>query len=108
MFYSDLVEIETIIIALDEMKLDDHHKKHLSSLVDSTIHHTIMDLILSKLEPTDRAEFIKLYNQDPKNKEIRKFLNDKIDGIDNEIKTAAKKLKEELHQDIKESKKIKS
>lgn len=106
MFYAELVKVESIIVALDELNLKDDHKKHLSKLVDSTIHHTIMDLILSKLSKSDQAEFIKIYNQDPRSKEIMKFLNSKISGIDQEIEIAAKKLKVELHEDIKEARKV--
>ncbi len=106
MFYSELVKIESVIVLLDEMKLKDDHKKHLSKLVDSTVHHTIMDLILSKLSKLDQAEFIKIYNQDPRSKELLKFLNSKVSGIDKEIEEVAKKLKVELHEDIKASSKL--
>ncbi len=107
MFYSELIQIESVIIAMDELDLKDEHKSHLSKLVDSTVHHTIMELILSKLSKSDQVEFVKLYNQDPHNREIIKFLNSKVAGIDQEIKQAAVKLKNELHEDIRESSKFK-
>jgi DNA-directed RNA polymerase specialized sigma24 family protein len=107
MFYSDLVKIETIIISLEELNLADHHKKHLSSLVDSTVHNTIMELVLSKLSSSDRADFIKLYNEDPHNKDLMKFLNTKVDKIEEHIQEAAKKLKDELHEDLREAKTLK-
>lgn len=102
-FYSDIVEIEEILVKLDELNLTDEQKIHLSALVDSTLHHTILDLILSKLSDTDKKAFLHRLQEDPENRQLMEFLTDKIDGIEDEITRAVKKLKEELHEDLKEA-----
>lgn len=104
-FYSHLIEIESIIIKLDEMDLTDDQKTHLASLVDSTIHQTVLDIILSKLSDADKEAFLHRLKQDPEDKELMDFVNTKVDGIEKEITEAVNKLKEELHEDIKEAKK---
>ncbi|MDO8639047.1 MAG: hypothetical protein Q7R43_05725 [Candidatus Daviesbacteria bacterium] len=104
-FYSHLVEIESVTLALDNMNLSYSQKKHLASLIDSTIHHTILDLIFSKLSKTDKELLVEKIKKNPEDKEIMKILNDKVENIDMEIKEAVSKLKKELHEDMEESQK---
>ena len=104
-FYSHLVEIESVTVVLNEMNLSDSQKKHLASLIDSTIHHTILDIIFSKLSLQDKEMLINKIKNNPEDKEIMKILNEKVENIEVEIKEAVTKLKKELHEDIKESKK---
>lgn len=104
-FYSHIIEIESILVKLDEMDLSDSQKKHLSALIDSTIHQTVLDLILSKLSSADKKSFVEKLEEDQGDKKLMDFLSVKIENIEDEIKTAVKELKTELHEDIKESKK---
>ncbi len=104
-FYSHLVEIESVVIKLAELDLTDDQKKHLASLVDSTIHHTVLDLVLSKLSEEDKKIFLKKLGDDPQDKQLLEFLGEKIEGVEDEIKQVVKELKKELHEDLKEAKK---
>lgn len=104
-FYSHLVEIESITLALSEMNLSDSQKKHLASLIDSTIHHEVLDIIFSKLSEQDKEMLVNKIKENPEDKEIMEILNDKVGNIEEEIKEAVIKLKKELHEDIKEAKK---
>lgn len=101
-FYSHLVEIESIILELDKLNLTDEQRHHLASLVDSSIHHTIMDAILSELADHDKRVFLQHLNEN-NNDKIWKFLNGKVDNIEDKIKKAADDLKKELHKDLKEA-----
>ncbi len=105
-FYSHIVEIETVTSKLDEMNLKDDHKKHLTQLVDSTIHHTVLDIILSRLSDADKKIFLEKLAENPSDKELLNFVTTKVGGIEGEIKKAVKELKEELHADIKEAQKL--
>lgn len=106
-FYSHLIQVDDLVIAMEELELEGHHKEHLSALADSTVHHTILELILSKLSVEDRKTFIKMVHKNPDDPELMEFLNKRIDGVEEEIKAAAKKLKTEMHEDIKKAKKEK-
>ena len=102
-FYTHLIEIDSIIIELDKMDLSPEQKHQLASLIDSSLHHTILDAILTELKEEDKKVFLKHVHEGI-NAKIWEFLNDKVDNIEEKVKKAAQQLKVELHKDIKESK----
>lgn len=103
-FYSHLIEIESIIIELDKLDLSPQQKAHLTSLIDSSLHHTVLDAVLSQLNPQDKKAFLQSLKEDNHDK-IWEFLNGKVDNIEEKIKKAADDLKSELHEDLKEARK---
>lgn len=106
-FYSHLIEVDTLIIELDSMDLSEKEKLHLAALIDTNLHHAILDAIFSQLSDGDKTVFLEQLDSKD-HKRIWRFLNEKIDKVEEKIKLAAKNLKEELHKDIKKAHKIKS
>lgn len=106
-FYSNLIEMDSIIIELDKMGLLVTEKKHLIILVDKSIHNVILDTVLSELSESDKRVFVNKVTFE-KNEKIWEFLSQKVDKIEDKIKKAIKDLKEELHEDIKEAHRIKN
>lgn len=104
-FFTDLIEIESIIIELDKMNLSKEEKMHLSSLLDTSLHHTILDAIFSQLNEEDKKTFA-AHLESNEHDRIWKFLNEKIDKVEDRIKAAAEELKSKMHQDLKEAKKL--
>lgn len=106
-FYTHLVEIESIIVELDKMGLSEDEKIHLADLVDSSLHHTILDAVLSHLKEEDRLKFIEHLN-DGNHDKVWKFLNEKVDHIEEKIKKASDDLKKEFANDLKEARQRRS
>jgi len=106
-FYSHIIDIESVVVELDKLDLEDHEKMHLSELVDSSLHHTVLDAILSELSEEDKRVFLKHLEEDESHEKIWEHLNSKVDGIEETIKVAADLLKEDLHKDLKEAHRIK-
>ncbi|KKS13417.1 hypothetical protein A2617_03450 [Candidatus Daviesbacteria bacterium RIFOXYD1_FULL_41_10] len=102
-FYSHIIEIESVLVKLDEIDLSNDQKKHLAHLVDSTIHQTVLDLILSKLSKSDRRTLVAKMKENPEDKDLMKFVKEKVENIEEEIKNTVQDLKEELHMDIREA-----
>lgn len=103
-FYSHLVETDSLVIEINKLELEDHERAHLISLVDSNLHHAVLDAILSELTEADKRIFLThLAHED--NEKIWEHLNSRVDKIEEKIKKAAEELKEELRGDIKEVKK---
>lgn len=105
-FYSHLIEIESVAEELDKMDLNPDQKLHLAQLLDSSLHHTILDAIFSQLSEEDKKVFAS-HLQEGRHEKIWKFLQEKIDHVEDKIRAVAKDLKEQLHKDLKEAKKIK-
>lgn len=103
-FYSHLIEIESITLELDKLDLSEDQKYYLASLVDSSLHHQVLDAVLSELSDSDKRVFLQHLNEDDHDK-IWKFLNEKVDNIEEKIKNAAEDLKRQLHDDLKKAKK---
>lgn len=105
-FYSHIIDIESIIVELDEMELSDNEKSHLAFLIDSAIHSSVLDAIMSQLSEEDKKLFIKHLNSASHEKTLE-FLNSKVDNIEEKIKQSAEEIKKELHKDLKEAKELK-
>jgi hypothetical protein len=102
-FYTHIIDTSILSIELADMEMAPKERLHLLSLIDSNIHHEILDLILSKLNPTDKKIFLAHVASDNHDK-VWKFLKGKIRNVEEEIKKTAEDVKNELHKDIKEIK----
>lgn len=103
-FYSQIVKTESVVVKLHDIQMSEQERLHLISLMDSSLHHVILDAILSELTPVDKQIFLQELAADD-HEAIWKFLRAKISGIEDKIKNAAEELKNELHEDINEIKK---
>ncbi len=104
-FYTHIIDTSTLSLELGDMDLTQQERVHLISLIDSNIHHEILDLILSELNPEDKKTFLTHLASEDHDK-VWKLLNEKVENIEEKIKKTAEDLKQELHKDIKEVKKI--
>lgn len=102
-FYSRIITTDTLHIALEELEVSAEEKEHLEMLIDSSMYHTILNAILSELSEEDKKLFLEQLLSE-NDEEILNFLQNKIDHIEDKIKSAADGLIEELHRDIKEVK----
>lgn len=105
-FYSHLIEIESVVTELDRLNLSTEEKIHLGQLIDSGLHHTILEAILSNLTEEDKKIFLKHVHESSHDK-IWQFLHEKIDHIEDKIKKVAEDLKKEMHEDVKKAHRIK-
>lgn len=102
-FYDHLIDVEELVVELDSLELTHQQKVHLSSIIDYSLHHIILDAVLSELSEEDKIKFLKHLEQNDHDK-LWEFLNIKVDNIEGKIKKVADDLKKELQQDIQKSK----
>lgn len=107
-FYTKFISIESLIAELHEMDLSEEERVHLAALIDSSIHHVILDEVLSNLKDEDKKLFLKLLAEEQEHDKIVNFLNERVDNIEGKIKKVADDLVKEMHEDIKEAKKGKT
>lgn len=101
-FYGHLISVESLIVELDQLDLSEEEKHHLAALIDSSLHHKILDAVLSELGEEEKQKFLFHLSRDEDEK-LWELLNSKVDNIEDKIKKAAEDLKSELHKDIKEA-----
>lgn len=101
-FYTHIIDTSTLSLELGNMDLTPQERMHLISLVDSNIHHAVLDLILSELAPSDKRTFL-THLASGDHERVWKLLNEKLENIEEKIKKTADDLKNELHRDIEEA-----
>lgn len=105
-FYHHLVKVDSVIIELDEMDLSEEEKMHLAQLIDSNLHHTVLDAVMSELSDEDKHIFLEHLAKNDHSR-IWEHLNSRVDNIEDKIKNVAEDLKKDLHKDIDEAKRLK-
>jgi hypothetical protein len=103
-FYSHLIDIESINLSLYLLDLNERQKQELMLIVESNIHHVVIDTVMSELSEEDKKKFLSHLAAE-KHEEIWSLLEGKIKNIEEKIKQAVQVLKQELHKDIMEVKK---
>lgn len=98
-FYSHLVKLESITIKLDEVDLSDKEKEHLISIIHSSLHSSIIDIVLSELSEEDKKNFLTRLAKDDHVK-IWEFLESRVEDIEEKIKKTASDLVLKFHKDI--------
>jgi hypothetical protein len=101
-FYSHLVELNSLYIALDLLEMKPHERAELITIVDSSVHSVILDTVLSKLSEEDKKIFLS-HLASEKHDEIWRLLNEKTKHIEKHIQKAANELIKEMHEDIKKT-----
>lgn len=105
-FYTHLIEIDTIYTELETLPIHKHEKDELVEIVHSTIHHVVIDTVLSELPEEDKKTFLSHVHAED-HTSIWNLLKEKIDQSESKIQKAVDRLKQEFHQDIDEMKKEK-
>lgn len=102
-FFSHLVEIQSIELAIDDLSMEASEKEEIKKLIHENIYHTVLDAVLSELSEDDKKIFLThLVSED--NEKIWEFVNSKVENIEEKIKKAAEDIKNELHKDITSTK----
>ena len=98
-FYSHIIETDSLYIELNSLDLTEGEKKHLGKLIDSSIHHVVLDTIMSELSEQEKKVFLSHLAVDDHDK-IWKHLKSNIKDIEQKIQKAADEIKKELKKDI--------
>lgn len=106
-FFSHLVDIQSIHLKLQDLDLNDEEKSHLVNIAYDTLHYEIINAILSELSQEDKKIFLRQMTM-VDHASLWRFLNKKVDKVEEKIKQVAQDVIDELHVDIEESKKLKA
>lgn len=105
-FYSHIIEMTPLHMSLDGLELDPQEKQELITLIESSVHHTILDTVLSELSDEHKKVFLSLVIRN-EHDQVWQLLATNIPQAEDKIRTAAKVLLEKMHDDIKVARKKK-
>lgn len=96
-FYDHLIIIEEVIAVLDEHKLSPKERTELLQLMDQTLHHRILDVILTLLPKEHHETFLTRFHKAPHDPGLIPFLKERTNkDIEKVILSEANKTKKEL------------
>lgn len=104
-FYDHLVVREEIIAELDKHVIAVEEREELVQLADETLHHHVLDIILSSLPAEKHEEFLVKFHNTPFDEKLLDYLKEIDKDIEQKISSEAKKVKDELLTEIKRAKK---
>jgi hypothetical protein len=105
-FYDQITIVEEIETELNSYQLSSDEKSELLSLVDQTVHHEVLNTILTHLPKEKHEHFLTKFHAAPHDKALLDYLKKEIKiDIEKEIFLQAKKIKRELLAEIKRAKK---
>ncbi|HSX40077.1 MAG TPA: hypothetical protein VLF68_00530 [Candidatus Saccharimonadales bacterium] len=102
-FYHHIVSSQSLTLELESLELSQNEKDHLSKIAESSLHYTVLDIVLTSLPDEDKKTFLKHAASDDHEK-TWKFVKDKVENAQEKIKNAAESLKKELQKDIEDLK----
>jgi len=106
-FYDHLVILESVETEIKSVSQTFEEKGELWKLVDDIVHHRIMISILDHLPLSHHEEFLSKFHTSPHDQSHMYFLKEKIEDIEDIIKSEVKKLENELLSEIRLLKKKK-
>lgn len=102
-FYSHVIDIESVHASLKGLDLTVEEQQELVIIVETSIHHVILDTVLSELSKEDKRVVLSHLAQE-KHSDLWNLLTKKIDKVEAKIHKAVDDLKKDLHKDIQEAK----
>ena len=104
-FYDHLIILDEIDAEIKATAQSQGEKEELWQIVDETVHHRVMDAILSHLPREVHEEFLEKFAKSPHDRKLISYLREKIkDDIERIIHEEIAKLKKELLQEIHKKK----
>lgn len=103
-FYSHIIEIDSVFVAIDLLEMEKGEREELIAIVESSIHHIVLDTVLSELSEHDKKVFL-AHVADENHDNIWSLLQEKTPRIEHKIRKGVDKFKQDLHKDIAKAKK---
>lgn len=103
-FYTHLVPMDTIVFELYKLDMSDQERVELLDGIQSHLHLTVVDIVLSRLAEKDKKLFIE-HMQKNTHVTTMYFVKERINDIEHHILHAADELKHELIRDMRLMKK---
>ena len=104
-FYDHLILIPEVLSELDKYVSDPEEKTELIDLINQSLHHHTLDIILTHLSQDKHEQFLTRLKATPHDPSLLAFLKKEIKSdIESTIKVQAQLIKKEILAEIKKAK----
>lgn len=105
-FYDHLIGLEEIDTELKGYHLQQEEYEELIRIADETIHHHVLNIILTHLPKEKHELFLETFYATPHDKKLLEFLKKEANPeIEEKISSEAKRIKGEIISEIRRAKK---
>lgn len=104
-FYEHIFDIDGLHSDLSVLELTDAERNHIVLMVQSTMHHVVMDVLLEELHDDHKHAFLARVAEEDHEK-VWEILREHLDDPEGLIRGAIDALKVELMEDITEAQKF--
>lgn len=101
-FYHSIVSMESLRVRLDLFEFSTQEREKLMEVAERTLHHSILDLVLSELNEEDKKLFL-AHHASENHDEVWRLLKGNVKNIEKKIKTVAESVSQKLHNDLKKA-----
>lgn len=102
-FYDHLVAIEELTTELD--RLNNEEGSHITALIDETLHHHVLDTILTHLPKEHHETFLAHFHKAPADPQLLLFIKERITiDIEQAIQKKAATVKKDIRSAMEKSK----
>lgn len=101
-FYAHIVNPQDIHMVLDALDVSSEEKEHLRDILESSLHHHIVDLILSELPDEHKHSFL-IHLTDDNHDAMWTLVKETIENPEEKIRLSLEDFKQEILNDIKEA-----
>lgn len=98
-FYSHLINIERFEKRIERFDLYENERHEIITIFHETIHHTVVNIILTELDEENKKTFFKRVQQDD-HSYLWDDLSKKISKLEEKIKEAKNSIEEEIIKEI--------
>ena len=99
-FYDHLIILNSLELKITDLGLGPEEKEALNQLVEETVHFRLMTRILDSLPREHHEEFLDFFHQAPHEERLLKYLQEKIENIEDIIKKEIEDLEKSLLLEI--------
>lgn len=100
-FYDHIINVSDIITEVERLEIQPEEKEELAQIVDSTIHHEVISVILTHLPEENHQEFLERFHAKPHDDKLLDYLKVKVEDIEDKLQDTGKSLREKIKDLLK-------
>ena len=95
-FYDEIIQIGELMTHIQHLEIDTQEKEELAQMVDETVHHEMLSVILTHLPEEHHEEFLERFQAKPHDPSLLEYLKVKVEGIEEKLEKKGKEIREKI------------